>query len=286
MSRRGSTAPTGRARAGSPWPACSTWTCPTPTTPGSSPAAALVRMCRSFQAAGGRAGHRRRDGQARRRLRHPGPLEPALGHRQPGRGPVLGRSGTWRQQQARRHPGRICFRSVTRSRPRTGSTRPTRPSATRWVTPSGSSTRRACRWTPRPAAIQFVTYHGRRLPIPGGPGDTDGIYNVIDEGTEPGDSATAPDFGSSFIQVVTWTRAACPVGRDDPHLLRVVQPRVPALRRPDRAVQPQAVAARPVLPGADQGRPEPDRHDRPKLARPLDATTQPHHPATSSERSR
>jgi acyl-homoserine-lactone acylase len=63
-----------------------------------------------------------------------------------------------------------------------------------------------------PAAIQYVTSHGRRLPIPGGPGDSDGIYNVIDAGTEPGDSATAPDFGSSFIQVVTWTRAACPEG--------------------------------------------------------------------------
>ncbi len=63
-----------------------------------------------------------------------------------------------------------------------------------------------------PSAIQFVTYHGRHLPIPGGPGDTDGIYNVIDAATEPGDSATAPDFGSSFIQVVTWTRAACPSG--------------------------------------------------------------------------
>jgi acyl-homoserine-lactone acylase len=63
-----------------------------------------------------------------------------------------------------------------------------------------------------PSAIQYVTYHGRRLPIPGGPGDTDGIYNVIDEATEPGDSATAPDFGSSFIQVVTWDRSRCPVG--------------------------------------------------------------------------
>src|SRR6185437_8139514 len=63
-----------------------------------------------------------------------------------------------------------------------------------------------------PAAIQFVTDHGRRLPIPVGPGDSDGIYNVIGEGTQPGDSATAPDFGSSFIQVVTWTKARCPEG--------------------------------------------------------------------------
>jgi len=63
-----------------------------------------------------------------------------------------------------------------------------------------------------PSAVQYVSYHGRRLPIPGGPGDTDGILNVIDEGNEPGDSATAPDFGSSFIQVVTWTSARCPEG--------------------------------------------------------------------------
>jgi acyl-homoserine-lactone acylase len=47
-----------------------------------------------------------------------------------------------------------------------------------------------------PSAVQYVSYHGRRLAVPGGPGD----------------SATAPDFGSSFIQVVTWTRARCPEG--------------------------------------------------------------------------
>lgn len=63
-----------------------------------------------------------------------------------------------------------------------------------------------------PAAIQFVPDHGRRLAIPGGPGDNDGIFNVIDEATEPGDPALTPDFGSSFIQVVTWTKARCPVG--------------------------------------------------------------------------
>ncbi|HEU5384540.1 MAG TPA: penicillin acylase family protein [Streptosporangiaceae bacterium] len=61
-----------------------------------------------------------------------------------------------------------------------------------------------------PASVQFVTDHGRRLPVPGGPGDADGIYNVIGAGTEPGDSPTTPDFGSSFIQVVTWTSARCP----------------------------------------------------------------------------
>jgi acyl-homoserine-lactone acylase len=64
-----------------------------------------------------------------------------------------------------------------------------------------------------PSAVQFVTYHGRHIPVPGGPGGTDGIYNVIGEGSEPGDSPTAPDFGSSFIQLTTWNGTGCPVGR-------------------------------------------------------------------------
>ena len=49
--------------------------------------------------------------------------------------------------------------------------------------------------------------------FPGGPGDPDGIYNAIYVQEVPGDSLTAPDDGSSFIQVVTWPRCgACPVG--------------------------------------------------------------------------
>jgi acyl-homoserine-lactone acylase len=62
-------------------------------------------------------------------------------------------------------------------------------------------------------AVQFVSYHGSHITIPGGPGDPDGIYNAIYENTEPGDSLTAPDTGSSFIQVVTWpSHGNCPVG--------------------------------------------------------------------------
>jgi acyl-homoserine-lactone acylase len=62
-------------------------------------------------------------------------------------------------------------------------------------------------------AVQFVSYHGSQITIPGGPGDPDGIYNAIFEHTEPGDSLTSPDTGSSFIQVVTWpAHGACPVG--------------------------------------------------------------------------
>jgi acyl-homoserine-lactone acylase len=62
-------------------------------------------------------------------------------------------------------------------------------------------------------AVQFVSYHGQHITIPGGPGDPDGIYNAIYENTEPGDSLTTPDTGSSFIQVVTWpAHGNCPVG--------------------------------------------------------------------------
>jgi len=62
-------------------------------------------------------------------------------------------------------------------------------------------------------AVQFVSHGGSHITIPGGPGDPDGIYNAIYRNTEPGDSLTTPDTGSSFIQVVTWPRrGACPVG--------------------------------------------------------------------------
>ena len=61
-------------------------------------------------------------------------------------------------------------------------------------------------------SVQYVTYHGTRIPIPGGPADPDGIFNDIAVGSFPGDSSTAPDLGSSFIQVVTWNGTACPVG--------------------------------------------------------------------------
>jgi acyl-homoserine-lactone acylase len=62
-------------------------------------------------------------------------------------------------------------------------------------------------------AVQYVSYHGSHIPISGGPGDPDGIFNAIYENTEPGDSLTSPDTGSSFIQVVTWpSEGECPVG--------------------------------------------------------------------------
>jgi acyl-homoserine-lactone acylase len=62
-------------------------------------------------------------------------------------------------------------------------------------------------------AVQYVSYQGKHITIPGGPGDPDGIFNAIYENTEPGDSLTSPDTGSSFIQVVTWRKGSpCPVG--------------------------------------------------------------------------
>ena len=57
-------------------------------------------------------------------------------------------------------------------------------------------------------SVQFVSYHGEHIPIPGGPGDPDGIYNAIYTG-----QGQAPIDGSSFIQVVTWNNTSCPVGQ-------------------------------------------------------------------------
>ena len=172
--------------------------------------AALVRMCRSFQAGGGAplsgGGHVRLDGACRILARWD--LRWDTGSK----GAVLF-STFW--NLASNGPGSPWTRAFELKNPvrtpaglNTASTtvRDALGDAIRQLDqariPLGAA----------PAAIQFVTDHGRRLPIPGGPGDSDGIYNVIGEGTQPGDSATAPDFGSSFIQVVTWTKARCPEG--------------------------------------------------------------------------
>lgn len=56
-------------------------------------------------------------------------------------------------------------------------------------------------------SVQYVSYNGKHIPIPGGPGDPDGIFNAIYTGPTP-----APVAGSSFIQVVTWTNSSCPDG--------------------------------------------------------------------------
>jgi acyl-homoserine-lactone acylase len=57
-------------------------------------------------------------------------------------------------------------------------------------------------------SVQYVSYQGKHIPIPGGPGDPDGIYNAIYTGPGP-----APNSGSSFIQVVTWNNSSCPDGQ-------------------------------------------------------------------------
>jgi acyl-homoserine-lactone acylase len=61
-------------------------------------------------------------------------------------------------------------------------------------------------------SVQYVSADGSRIQIPGGPGDPDGIFNAIYVDSTPGDSLTAPDMGSSFIQIVSWNSGSCPVG--------------------------------------------------------------------------
>jgi acyl-homoserine-lactone acylase len=55
---------------------------------------------------------------------------------------------------------------------------------------------------------QYVSYHGKHIPIPGGPGDPDGIFNAIYAGPNH-----APESGSSFIQVVSFNNTPCPEGQ-------------------------------------------------------------------------
>jgi len=61
-------------------------------------------------------------------------------------------------------------------------------------------------------SVQYVSAGGRQIPIPGGPGDPDGIFNAIYVDSVPGDSLTAPDEGSSFIQIVSFNSSSCPTG--------------------------------------------------------------------------
>jgi acyl-homoserine-lactone acylase len=57
------------------------------------------------------------------------------------------------------------------------------------------------------AAVQYVTLNGTHIPLPGGPGDPQGEFNVIYQGP-PG---SVPFGGSSYIQVISWkTDDPCP----------------------------------------------------------------------------
>ncbi|HJP66677.1 MAG TPA: penicillin acylase family protein, partial [Actinomycetota bacterium] len=53
-------------------------------------------------------------------------------------------------------------------------------------------------------AVQGVTRNGRFIPIHGGTGDPHGDFNAIDAEFDPGQGFADVDYGSSFIQVVTW----------------------------------------------------------------------------------
>ena len=51
---------------------------------------------------------------------------------------------------------------------------------------------------------------GRRIPLPGGPGDPDGDFNAVYSDLE-GQPGADPSMGSSYLQVVTWTGGSrCP----------------------------------------------------------------------------
>jgi acyl-homoserine-lactone acylase len=58
--------------------------------------------------------------------------------------------------------------------------------------------------------VQYVVRNGKKIPLPGGPGDPDGEFNAIYQNVlqQPG---VDPSDGSSYIQVVTWTSGdSCP----------------------------------------------------------------------------
>jgi acyl-homoserine-lactone acylase len=58
--------------------------------------------------------------------------------------------------------------------------------------------------------VQYVVRNGRKVPIHGGPGDPNGQFNAIYAPFDPSTGFGRPSDGSSYIQVVTWTRGECP----------------------------------------------------------------------------
>jgi acyl-homoserine-lactone acylase len=60
-----------------------------------------------------------------------------------------------------------------------------------------------------PGDVQYVTRHGHRIPLHGGPGDPDGEFNANGVGFTP-QGFTENEFGSSYVQVVTWGKKRCP----------------------------------------------------------------------------
>jgi len=60
-----------------------------------------------------------------------------------------------------------------------------------------------------PGEVQYVTRHGQRIPLHGGPGDPDGEFNALDV-QWTGHGYPENEFGSSYVQVVAWSKKACP----------------------------------------------------------------------------
>jgi acyl-homoserine-lactone acylase len=64
-----------------------------------------------------------------------------------------------------------------------------------------------------PRDVQFTTRGHKRIPIHGGPGDPNGEFNAIWAHFTPGKGFDEIDGGSSYVQVVTWGKSACPRAR-------------------------------------------------------------------------
>jgi acyl-homoserine-lactone acylase len=60
-----------------------------------------------------------------------------------------------------------------------------------------------------PGDVQYVTRHGQRIPLQGGPGDPDGEFNALGV-PFTGQGFAENEFGSSYVQVVAWSKKLCP----------------------------------------------------------------------------
>ncbi len=61
-----------------------------------------------------------------------------------------------------------------------------------------------------PGQVQAVTRQGRRIPLHGGVADPNGEFNALYTNFTPGQGFSEPYLGSSYVQVVTWGKSACP----------------------------------------------------------------------------
>jgi acyl-homoserine-lactone acylase len=58
--------------------------------------------------------------------------------------------------------------------------------------------------------VQYVVRNGVKIPIHGGVGDPNGQFNAVDAAWTASGLAQ-PDFGSSYVQAVTWDDSPCPI---------------------------------------------------------------------------